>query len=437
MSLLQRIIYTILKLLVQLIVWVFYHPIVVHPQKNTKLRQPTIIAGNHPNTLMDALNGALWVNQPVFFLAMSRLFNPPWVGKILRFLFCIPLERKKDVEGRPVNNVDSFNQAYTHLSRGGHLFIAPDGAGELERNLLDLKSGAARIAIGAELRCDFELGVKILPLGYTYFGHDDQLGSPMLIKVGEAIELSEFAALAQQDEALAFRNLTVLLAKRMRDLLHNVVGAEEDEILRRLETLQQTERPLPLDDLFERSKRTLLHVRNWALQKPSDHTKGQTALNDYFQTLEKNGLRDRSVWFTEKGNAHFFSRNWPMLLVIPIWFFAHVNHLLITQPIRFLIKKMNMHVGYKTTIELILGVILVPIVYFLQSWIVELLFSTAFSWYYLLSIATSGVIASHWRSRVRDAFSWFKMGLMGQEQKGKILEKRKLASAFAQQLLLD
>jgi glycerol-3-phosphate O-acyltransferase / dihydroxyacetone phosphate acyltransferase len=379
----------------------------------------------------------LWVDQPVFFLAMSRLFNPPWVGKMLRFLFCIPLERKKDIDGRPVNNVDSFNQAYAHLSKGGHLFIAPDGAGELERNLLDLKSGAARIAIGAELRCDFELGLKILPLGYTYFGHDDQLGSPMLIKVGEAIELGDFAELSRQDEALAFRNLTVLLAKRMRDLLHNVEDAEEDQTLRQLETLQQSERPLPLADLFERSKRTLLNLRNWALQKTSDHTKGLTALNDYFQVLKKNGLRDRSIWFQQQGSLHFFSLNWPLLLVIPVWFFAHVNHLLITQPIRFLIKKMNMHVGYKTTIELVLGVILVPIVYFLQSWLVEYLFSTSTSWYYLLSIATSGIIASHWRSRVRDAFSWVKLCLMSKAQKAKILEKRKLASAFAQQLLAD
>ncbi len=437
MSLIQRIVYAILKLLVHLVVWVFYHPIVVYPQKNTKLRQPTIIASNHPNTLMDGLNGALWVDQPVFFLAMSRLFNPPWVGKIFRFLFCIPLERKKDVDGRPVNNVDSFNQAYAHLSRGGHLFIAPDGAGELERNLLDLKSGAARIAIGAELRCDFELGIKILPLGYTYFGHDDQLGSPMLIKVGEPIELSDFATLAKQDEALAFRNLTVLLAKRMRDLLHNVEGAEEDETLRRLETLQQNEHPLPLVDLFERSKRTLLNVRNWALQKTSAHAKGLTTLDDYFHALEKNGLRDRSVWFHQQGSAHFFRRNWPLLLVIPIWFFAHVNHLFITQPIRLLIKKMNMHVGYKTTLELILGVILVPIVYFLQSLLVELLSSTANSWYYLLGIGISGAIASHWRNRVRDAFSWFKLSLMNRSQKAEILEKRKLASAFAQQLLTD
>ena len=141
MSPLQRIVYALLKALVKVVVHVYYPRIAFSGKRKLKIKGPTIITGNHPNTLMDALNGAIWVNQPVYFLAMARLFKPDWVGKILRFLFCIPLERRKDNGGGPVNNDDSFRQAIDHLLAGRNLFIAPDGGNELDRNLLPLKTG--------------------------------------------------------------------------------------------------------------------------------------------------------------------------------------------------------------------------------------------------------------------------------------------------------
>jgi len=64
-SLLQRIVYTILKGLVKLLVNVYYPFISIVGKEKLKLRGPTIIIGNHPNTLMDALNGAIWVDKSI------------------------------------------------------------------------------------------------------------------------------------------------------------------------------------------------------------------------------------------------------------------------------------------------------------------------------------------------------------------------------------
>ncbi|WP_421796299.1 1-acyl-sn-glycerol-3-phosphate acyltransferase [Haliscomenobacter sp.] len=424
MSLLQRIVYTVLKALIKLVVHAYYPRIAFSGKRKLKISGPTIITGNHPNTLMDALNGALWVNQPVYFLAMARLFKPDWVGKILRFLFCIPLERRKDNNGGPVNNDDSFRQAIDHLLAGRNLFIAPDGGNELERNLLPLKTGTARISLSAEMQQDFQLGLHILPLGYTYYGDREQFGSEMLIQAGEPITLQDFAEANTHDHQSTVRNLTALLEKRMQDLLLNVKDEEEDQLLYVLEDILRDEAPLPLPAFFQRSKALLLHLRNYAIEHPEAYDSFVLQVKNYAQALKSTQVRSGAVFLQQIGRSARLRKQLKFWILAPVWAFAWLNHWPLIALCRFAVRKLDLHIGYKTTVELCLGLLALPIFYLLQSLLVEAFTSTTLSWIYLLAIAVAGRIASFNRGYMENGFSFVKLNKMG-PIKHKLAQERK------------
>jgi 1-acyl-sn-glycerol-3-phosphate acyltransferase len=428
-SLLQRIVYALLKAIVHLTVHAYYPHIVFVNKERLKLKGPTIITGNHPNTLMDALNGALWVDRPVYFLAMARLFKPDWVGKILRFLFCIPLERRKDNNGGTVNNDDTFKQAIEHLSAGRNLFIAPDGGNELERNLLPLKTGTARIALASEKLHDYQLGLQILPLGYTYYGDRAQFGTEMLIEVGEPFTLEAFAETNEQDPQLAVRNLTAFLEKRMQDLLLNVRSEEEDQLMHTLEEILRDDAPLPLPEFFQRSKALLQHLRNQAIEQPAAYEALLQQVQAYQAALETKGLRSGGVFLQEtdaltreaKLRAHF--------QFLPFWAFAWINHWPLLAVCRFAVRKLNLHIGYRTTVELCVGLLMLPFFYSLQSWLVEFLLSTFWSWIYIAALILIGRRATVNKRLVESGFAYSKLQQLRKEEKEGLVAKRQALSA--------
>ena len=92
----------------------------------------------------------------------------------------IPIYRRQDADGtdpaaqvspeelaRP--NEATFGRCYDYLGQGGTIMIFPEGTSVSERRLRPLKTGAARIALGAEARHDFKLGLHMLPVGINYF----------------------------------------------------------------------------------------------------------------------------------------------------------------------------------------------------------------------------------------------------------------------------
>lgn len=434
MSLLQRIVYTLLKALVKLLVNVYYPFISIVGKEKLKLQGPTIIIGNHPNTLMDALNGAIWVDKPIYFLAMARLFKPDWVGRILRFLFCIPLERRKDNDGGPVNNEETFKQAIEHLSKHRHLFIAPDGGNELERNLLPLKTGTARISLSAEDHQNFQLGLRILPLGYTYFGDKTQFGSDMLIQAGEPIFLKDFAEGYAADPQGTVRRLTALLEKRMQDLLLNTKDEEEDQLLHVLEEILRDDAPLPLPDFFQRSKALLSHLRNFAIEHADQHAAFVAQVQAYDKALRSAQLRSGGVYLAQIASTQRRQKLFYFWLLAPIWCFAGISHWPVLALCRWVVRKLNLHVGYKSAVEMSVGLLAMPIYYALVYNLIRSFSSWTEGCFYLLAMIGTGIVSLKNKRRVESALSYFKMSKVG-PLKDKLSTERKMIGKQLQQFI--
>src|SRR6185295_2215516 len=108
-----------------------------------------IFAVNHPNGLVDPLFLLCYAPRPVSFLAKAPLFHYFFIGPIVRAFDAIPVYRKQDDTGG--SNRETFAHARAVLQRGGSIAIFPEGTTHDDPSLRELKTGVARIALGASL----------------------------------------------------------------------------------------------------------------------------------------------------------------------------------------------------------------------------------------------------------------------------------------------
>jgi 1-acyl-sn-glycerol-3-phosphate acyltransferase len=129
---------------------VFFRRVEVVGRERVPREGACLFVLNHPNALVDPALLLCYAPRRVSFLAKSPLFRTPVIGFFVRALDSIPVYRKQDEGGDTSSrNRETFERAAALLRRGGTIAICPEGASHSEPYLLPLKSGAARIALGA------------------------------------------------------------------------------------------------------------------------------------------------------------------------------------------------------------------------------------------------------------------------------------------------
>jgi 1-acyl-sn-glycerol-3-phosphate acyltransferase len=129
---------------------VFFRRVEVVGRDRVPREGAVVFVLNHPNALVDPAFLLAYAPRRISFLAKSPLFRMPVIGFFVRALDSIPVYRKQDETGDTAAlNRKTFERAADLLRRGGTIAICPEGASHNEPYLLPLKSGAARIALGA------------------------------------------------------------------------------------------------------------------------------------------------------------------------------------------------------------------------------------------------------------------------------------------------
>lgn len=171
---------------------------------------PLLFVANHPNGLVDPILLGLRCDQPLRFLGKAPLFEMPVLGRLLAGLQVIPLYRA--VDGADTSrNEPAFSAVYDALSRGDRVCLFPEGISHSRPTLAPLKTGAARMALGAEARAGYILGVRVVPIGLVY-RDKRRFRSEVATWVGAPIEARAFAVLHAKDERAAVQALTEAIA---------------------------------------------------------------------------------------------------------------------------------------------------------------------------------------------------------------------------------
>jgi 1-acyl-sn-glycerol-3-phosphate acyltransferase len=207
--------YAVLTAWARVAIRVFYRRAGVVAPHRVPTDRPAILAANHSNALGDiAVIVAKMPKFPRFLAAASW-----WKSRPARLLFTlggvVPVYRRRD--GATKHNASTFAACHDALATGAHVCIFPEGEMHLGTSLMPLKSGAARIALGAAAEAGVE-GIVIVPVGLVYESRG-RFRSAAAINCGEPIEVDPWLELYRADRHKAVRAVTDLLADRLGDAI--------------------------------------------------------------------------------------------------------------------------------------------------------------------------------------------------------------------------
>jgi glycerol-3-phosphate O-acyltransferase/dihydroxyacetone phosphate acyltransferase len=141
-----------------------------------------IFACNHPNGLVDPLFLLCFAGRPVSFLGKAPLFRYPVIGWLVRLFESIPVYRREDHTSG--SNQETFERSRAVLRGGGAIAIFPEGTTHDDPQLRELKTGAARIALGAGLD-----DMTVVPTG-IYYTAKHVFRSSALVVFGEPLHVN-------------------------------------------------------------------------------------------------------------------------------------------------------------------------------------------------------------------------------------------------------
>lgn len=171
--------YRILAWFLRVVTRVFFRQIEVVGLENLPATGPVIFAGNHPNSLIDPILIITTAGRKVCFAAKDTLFKGRLLRAVLGALGAVPIKRRDD-HGGSADNDAAFAAMFAVLQQGGAIGIFPEGLSHDEAHLAKLKTGAARLALGAKVP------VTIVPCGLTFI-HPKRFRSRVLVQYGAPI----------------------------------------------------------------------------------------------------------------------------------------------------------------------------------------------------------------------------------------------------------
>jgi glycerol-3-phosphate O-acyltransferase / dihydroxyacetone phosphate acyltransferase len=190
-------------------------------------RGPVLLVANHPNALLDPLLVMVAARRPVRFLAKSPLFSDPLIGWAVRAVGALPVYRQSDDASRVGLNQETFRAVHGALEGGAAIGIFPEGISHHEPALVALKTGAARIALGAVPALDD--GFPIVPIGLV-FESKGEFRSMAFVVVGPPVEWGDLAG-AQPSDQSAVRELTQRIQRSLHQVTVNLKRHEDAALI--------------------------------------------------------------------------------------------------------------------------------------------------------------------------------------------------------------
>ncbi|MFD2785707.1 lysophospholipid acyltransferase family protein [Hymenobacter rubripertinctus] len=410
--------YTVMKPLVQVALRVFFRQLEVRHRERLQGPGPLLIASNHPNTLMDPLVAAVNRRQPIAFLAKSTFFQNPILRAIMESGNSIPIYRRQDLATGAetlspaqleAQNEKAFGRCYDYFDKGGTIMIFPEGTSVSERRLRPLKTGAARIALGAEARRDFQLNLHILPMGINYFD-PQRFRSDVFVNLAEPIRVADYADQYRQDPEAAAEALTGEIRRRLEQRLVITRTDEEDELVTQVERtfgqhlIQDDEETLY--DNFQLSRTLLRAVRYFEHHDAPRVTQVQQKLHDYHQRLAALGLTDDAL--EARGPASTRPRRAleaavRLTLGTPLYLYGLLNNYLPYRIPSLVARRATKDVEFVAPIMLVVGMLTFSLFYLGQTALVHhVTQSWAWTLLYLLSLPLSGFYALSYASNLTE-----------------------------------
>lgn len=287
--------YSIAKVIMWMTLHLYFRRIVFQQRRSIPDGEPVILIANHAASFLDAMLLGVLMNRPVHFFARSDIFRKPLANRMLRKFRMIPIYNVEHGKSDLVRNEETFAEGEAVLNNRGLLLIFPEGISRVERIMLPLKKGTARVALQTEAKRDFRLGLKVIPVGINYSRH--RFRADVLISAGAPTLVSDYEAVYRENPAKAITRLTRELEEKFSRTIYFVRQPERTALIDRLLELYRSDAFNPLDALrgtpvLELEKRvcdTVSEMSDTAFERISGD------LDRYDAMLAAHGFADASV----------------------------------------------------------------------------------------------------------------------------------------------
>ena len=189
---------------------------------------PVLLVANHTNSLIDPAMMVVAAGRTVRFLAKAPLFNHKLIGWLVRAVGSVPVYRGADDPKLVSQNFESFRDVHAALADGYAIAIFPEGTSHSASHLQPLKTGAARIALGAAERTG--RAFPIVPLGLVFRDRRTFRSSAHVI-VGVSCAWDDLAKRGPRDKE-AVRELMRRIETSMLEVTLNLHDWRDAQIVR-------------------------------------------------------------------------------------------------------------------------------------------------------------------------------------------------------------
>jgi glycerol-3-phosphate O-acyltransferase / dihydroxyacetone phosphate acyltransferase len=376
-------VYITLRFLLTIAVRVFFRSIHITAKENIPARGPLIIVANHPNTFMDPIVIATILNRKIFFLAKGEVFKSAFAKWLLPKFNMIPVYRKQDEPGELHKNEETFDKCYEHLENNGVILIFPEGTSIAERKLRKIKTGAARIALGAEAKNDFKIGVKILQIGLNY-SDAQSFKSDLFVKINKPTEVKDFAADYKTDPFKTAQVLTEQIRLRLEEHIINTENAYLDTLLANIESIYKIKLAKEFgfslkekEEDFTLTKNIAARVHYFYESDPERVSVMDEKVKRYLSTLNRIGISDATIGKQEKKKSFIWSNVNSILYLLlgfPFYVYGLINNYLPYRIPGLVARKISKEKEYYAPIAMVSGIFTFIIFYSLQIYLIERFF---------------------------------------------------------------
>lgn len=279
---------------------------------------PALLVANHSNSLMDPALVVVAARRTVRFMAKHTLFEHKQIGWLIAAVGSVPVYRAMDDPKHVGRNYDSFRDVNAAIAAGDAVGIFPEGTSHSASRLQPLKTGAARIALGAALLRGGSF--PIVPIGLVFRDRRAFRSSARVI-IGESPAWDDLAARGPQDKE-AVRELTRRIEVSMRQVTLNLRSWADEQLVRCAERVWRAEFGASPDGRAE-IERLRIATDALALLRMGENDEWRAvarALKAHDRLLTRMGLTPAALRADVTGDqaASWFVRRLPLVPMLPL-----------------------------------------------------------------------------------------------------------------------
>ncbi len=384
----------------------FYKDIIVEGKKNIPKEGPLIFAPNHQNALMDPLAVIFTVKRQIVFLARSDIFKKGLISKFLVYLKILPVFRIRDGKENLTNNDLTFEIASRVLESKQYIGIFPEARHTDKRRLLGLKKGIPRLAFMAEEKNNFNLNIRIVPVG-IYYSKYNRMRSILHVRYGTPIQVSDFKEEYLENPQKGMISLRTAMDEAIRPLMIDIRSIElydTYESIRRLYVKNLIRRfklgKLTQINKFKADKITIKALELYEKDHPEKMPEIKQKVEEYEALKTEYKLSDQSIEKPFLSLFRILGNTFILFISLPAFIYGLINNIFTYFTPKILVLKIK-DKQFHSSIKFAWALFVFPIIYAIQILIVALIVPKFWMVLaYAISLPIFGLLA-------RVIFEWF------------------------------